>query len=114
MKTALRIKKIRELAGKRQSEVAALLNVTQQAYCGLEQSADNAKLETLRKFCRAMQIDLAYLISETIPVTAETFEKYGRKGYQEVIADYEKLEKHVEECEELKKKFPQLTINAMV
>ncbi len=31
---AARIKQVRELAGKRQAEVAALLNITQQAYFG--------------------------------------------------------------------------------
>ena len=96
MKMASRIKQVRELTGKRQAEVAALLNITQQAYCGLEQSADNAKLETLRRFCRVMEIDIAYLISEAIPITRETLTKYGRKGCGEVILNYEKMEKQVE------------------
>ena len=97
MKMASRIKKVRELTGKRQSEVAALLHVTQQAYCGLEQTADNAKLATLRKFCTAMQIDLAYLVTDEIPITDETLKKYGRKNFAEIIAGCEELRKQMEE-----------------
>ena len=93
---AARIKQVRELAGKRQAEVAALLNITQQAYFGLEQSANNAKLETLRRFCRVMEIDVAYLVSESIPITHETLTKYGRKCCAEIISNYEKMEKQVE------------------
>ena len=88
---ASRIKQVRELTGKRQAEVAAMLNITQQAYCGLEQSADNAKLETLRRFCRVMHIDIAYLISEEIPINGTTLSKFGRKGCAELISNYEKL-----------------------
>ena len=100
MEMASRIKKLRELTGKRQSEVAALLQVTQQAYCGLEQSANNAKLATLRKFCNAMQVDLAYLVTDTIPITDETLKKYGKKGFAEIIAGCEELRKQMEESGE--------------
>jgi transcriptional regulator with XRE-family HTH domain len=96
MKMASRIKQVRELTGKRQAEVAALLNITQQAYCGLEQSADNAKLETLRRFCRVMEIDIAYLVSDAIPITHLTLTKYGRKGCAEIISGYEQMEKETQ------------------
>lgn len=96
MTMAARIKKVRELSGRRQAEVAALLNITQQAYCGLEQSADNAKLETLRRFCRVMQIDIAYLVSDTMPVTDETLKNYAVKGYSEIISNCEKTKKQLE------------------
>ncbi len=108
MKMASRIKQVRELTGKRQAEVAAMLNITQQAYCGLEQSADNAKLETLRKFCRVMQIDIAYLVSEEIPITTKTLSKFGRKGCAELISSYEKLEKEAEILAASKEKQQQL------
>jgi|ERR1043165_195344 transcriptional regulator with XRE-family HTH domain len=91
-----RIKKIRELSGLRQSEVAGRLNITQQAYCGLEQSANNAKLETLKRFCKVMQIDLAYLVTDTIPVTEETLNRYGRREYVDILLELERAEKKLE------------------
>lgn len=96
MTIASRIKKIRDLSGLRQSEVAGLLNISQQAYCGLEQSADNAKLETLRRFCRVMKVNLSYLISDTLPVTEETLNKYGGRDYADIIAEYEKTTQRLE------------------
>lgn len=96
MSMALRIRKVRELSGMRQAEVAALLNITQQAYFGLEQGADNAKLETLRRFCRVMNVDLSYLVCDEIPVTEETLSKYGRIGFSEVVNRYEKAQQQVE------------------
>jgi len=96
MSMALRIKRIREINGLSQSEVAASLNITQQAYCGLEKAADNAKLETLRRYCRVMSIDLAYLVTDSIPVTEETLSKYGRKGFSEINSSYETTEQQKE------------------
>jgi len=96
MSMAARIKKVRELSGRRQAEVAALLNITQQAYCGLEQSADNAKLETLRRFCRVMEIDIAYLVSDTLPVSEETLKNYARKDYSEIVSGCEEVRKQLE------------------
>ncbi len=108
MKIASRIKKIRELDGKSQSEVAALLGISQQAYCGLEQEADNAKLETLRRFCRVMKIDLGFLISETMLITEATLNKFGRKNLTEIIYAYERMEHRIEVLEELQNHLQQM------
>ncbi|HLP49885.1 MAG TPA: helix-turn-helix transcriptional regulator [Chitinophagales bacterium] len=89
---AARIRKIREISGLKQAAVAANLQITQQAYFGLEKSADNAKLTTLRRFCNVMNIELSFLIADDIPVTAENIEKYGRRRYFDIVSDYEQLE----------------------
>lgn len=109
MNISSRIKKIRELSGLRQSEVASRLNITQQAYCGLEQSADNAKLETLRRFCKVMEVDLSYLISSTIPVTEESLKKYGTKDYADIISEFEKTILRLEVLEGIQKPMIQFT-----
>lgn len=107
MKIGLRIRKIRELSGKTQGEVAKLLNISQQAYSYLEQAADNAQLDTLRRFCRVMQVDIAYLISDNMPITEETLNKYGRKDFAAIIADNEELEKRSEVWHDLRKQLLQ-------
>lgn len=90
---ASRIRKIREISGLKQAAVAASLQITQQAYFGLEKSADNAKLTTLRRFCKVMNVELSFLIAEDIPVTAENIEKYGRRRYFDILCEYEQMEK---------------------
>lgn len=87
MRMASRIRKIREISGLKQAAVAASLQITQQAYFGLEKSADNAKLGTLQRFCKVMNIDIAFLVAEDIPVTAENVEKYGRRSYYNIVTD---------------------------
>jgi transcriptional regulator with XRE-family HTH domain len=103
MKMAARIRKIREISGLKQAAVAASLQITQQAYFGLEKSADNAKLTTLRRFCNVMNIELSFLIAEDIPVTAENIEKYGRRRYFDILCDYEQLEKRTIVFEDIAK-----------
>lgn len=96
MKMAARIRKIREISGLKQAAVAASLQITQQAYFGLEKSADNAKLTTLRRFCSVMNVELSFLIADDIPVTAENIEKYGRRRYSDIVSEYELLEQRTE------------------
>ncbi|MFM2306336.1 MAG: helix-turn-helix protein [Bacteroidota bacterium] len=87
MRMASRIRKIREISGLKQAAVASSLQITQQAYFGLEKSADNAKLGTLQRFCKVMDIDISFLVAEDIPVTAENIEKFGRRRYYDVVSD---------------------------
>lgn len=89
MRMASRIRKIREISGLKQAAVAASLQITQQAYFGLEKSADNAKLGTLQRFCKVMNIDIAFLVAEDIPVTSENIEKFGRRRYYDIISGCE-------------------------
>ena len=77
MDLAPRIRKIREIKGRKQITVALAMNVTQQAYSCLEQRADNCRLETLKRFCEVMEVELSYLVALDVPVTEETFERFG-------------------------------------
>ena len=98
---ASRIKKIREVRGWKQTAVAASMNVTQQAYSCLEQGASNARLDTLRRFCAVMKIELPFLVAVDVPVTEETVERFGSKPYNEFLTGYRKLEQKLEIFDEL-------------
>jgi len=101
MTIASRIRKIREVRGWKQTAIASSMNITQQAYSCLEQGASNARLETLKRFCDVMKIELPFLIAVDVPITEETIERYGNKSYFEFISTYRKLEQKVEIFEEL-------------
>ena len=101
MTIASRIRKIREIRGWKQTAIASSMNITQQAYSCLEQGANNARLETLKRFCDVMQVELPFLIAIDVPITEETIAKYGNKSYYEFISTYRKLEQKVEIFEEL-------------
>ena len=120
MTIASRIRKIREVRGWKQTAIASSLNITQQAYSCLEQGASNALLETLKRFCDVMKIELPFLIAVDVPITEETIERYGNKSYFEFISTYRKLEQKVEIFEELltgneaKQKQMNTTMNANI
>ncbi len=101
MTIASRIRKIREVRGWKQTAIASSMNITQQAYSCLEQGASNARLETLKRFCDVMKVELPFLIAVDVPITEETIERYGSKSYFEFISTYRKLEQKVEIFEEL-------------
>src|ERR1700684_3050410 len=69
-----RIKKIREYRGLKQLNVAAEMNITQQAYSWLETQSGNIKLETLLRYCDVMKVDLPFLMATDIPINAENME----------------------------------------
>jgi len=120
MTIASRIRKIREVRGWKQTAIASSMNITQQAYSCLEQGASNARLETLKRFCDVMKIELPFLIAVDVPITEETIERYGNKSYFEFISTYRKLEQKVEIFAELltgneaKQKQMNTTMNANI
>lgn len=101
MTIANRIRKIREIRGWKQAAIASSMNITQQGYSALEQGASNARLETLKRFCDVMDVDLAYLVAVDVPVTAETLSSFGAKNYFEFITTYKKLQQKLEVFDEL-------------
>lgn len=103
MTIASRIRKIREIRGWKQTAVASSMNITQQGYSCLEQGASNARLETLKRFCDVMNVDLPYLVAVDVPVTAETLAAFGEKNYNEFLNTYRKLEQKLEIFDELLK-----------
>ncbi len=103
MTIASRIRKIREIRGWKQTAVALSMNITQQGYSCLEQGASNARLETLKRFCDVMNVDLPFLVAVDVPVTAETLVAFGEKNYNEFLTTYKKLEQKIEIFDELLK-----------
>lgn len=101
MTIALRIRKIREIRGWKQAAIASSMNITQQGYSALEQGAGNARLETLKRFCEVMNVNLAYLVAVDVPVTAETLSSFGEKNYFEFITTYKKLQQKLEVFDEI-------------
>lgn len=78
-----RIKRIREALGYKQSEMARLMEVTQQAYSGFEKG-ENPKWNTLCKFCTVTGIEMMFLTSD-IPIDEVTLAQYGKMKYSELI-----------------------------
>ena len=103
MTIASRIRKIREIRGWKQTAVASSMNITQQGYSFLEQGANNARLETLKRFCDVMDVDLAFLVAIDVPITAETLAAFGEKNYNEFITTYKKLQQKLEVFDEILK-----------
>jgi transcriptional regulator with XRE-family HTH domain len=93
---ALRMKKVREVRGWKQSAVAQCMKVTQQAYSFLEQGHGSPRIDTLTRYCEVMQIDINFLLAFDLPVTEENIEKFGTKGYSELIAENKRLDQKLE------------------
>ena len=93
---APRMRKIREIRGWKQTSVAAAMNTTQQSYSSLEQGTGFPKIETLKRYCEVMNVELHFLMATDVPVTEENLERYGSKGFAELIDDCRKLEQKLE------------------
>jgi transcriptional regulator with XRE-family HTH domain len=96
-----RIKKIREYRGLKQLNVAAEMNITQQAYSWLETKSGNIKLETLQRFCEVMQVDLPFLMAYEIPINPENMETFAGSSYSRIFEDYKRLKHRVDSYEEI-------------
>jgi transcriptional regulator with XRE-family HTH domain len=104
MSLALRIRKIREIRGLKQSNVARELNITQQSYGNLESQQNNPKLETLLRFCDVMKLPLSFLLDPNIPITDENVELFTNKGIGEIYSHYQNLKERLEYYEEIRSK----------
>jgi transcriptional regulator with XRE-family HTH domain len=96
MNLATRIKKIRELNGWKQADLAEALSITQQAYSSLEKGKSGFRLDTLRRLCEVMHIELAFLVSDSIPITESNLNSYGRKSLLEIISAKEQMQQKLE------------------
>ncbi len=96
MNIAIRMRKVREVKGWKQSAVASSMQITQQAFSFLEQGSGSPRIDTLSRFCEVMNVQLHFLLSEDVPVTEETVVKYGTKSFSEFINEHAKLELGVE------------------
>ena len=93
---APRMRKIREVRGWKQAAVAEAMHTTQQSYSSLEQGTGFPKIETVKRFCDVMGVELHFLMGLDIPITAENLEKYGSKGFLDLISECNKLEHKLE------------------
>jgi transcriptional regulator with XRE-family HTH domain len=96
MNIAIRMRKVREVKGWKQSAVASSMHITQQAFSFLEQGSGSPRIDTLSRFCEVMDVQLHFLLAEDVPVTEETVVKYGTKSFSEFITDHMKLESGVD------------------
>lgn len=102
MTVAERIRRIREIRGLKQANVARELNITQQSYGNLENHLNNPKLETLARFCDVMHLPLFFLLDNNIPITDENVELFSKKGIGEIYDNYQKLKERLEFYEEIR------------
>ena len=96
-----RIRKIREYRGFKQVTVANEMHISQQAYSWLERKSGNIKVETLKRFCDVMKVDLPFLVANEIPVTDENMQMFDKLNYSVVFEDYKKLKNKVTTYEDL-------------
>lgn len=96
-----RIRSIREYRGFKQISVASEMQISQQAYSFLERKAGNVKMETLKKFCAVMKIDLPFLLATDIPVTKENMETFDHLNYSTVFNDFKTLKAKAEAYESI-------------
>ena len=96
MNIAIRMRKVREVKGWKQSAVANSMQITQQAFSFLEQGSGSPRVEMLNRFCEVMNIQLHYLLSEDVPVTEETVTKYGTRSFSDFIIEHVNLVHGVE------------------
>jgi transcriptional regulator with XRE-family HTH domain len=77
------------------------MKITQQAYSWMETKSDNIKLDTLKRFCAVMKIDLAFLMATEIPITPENMQMFERINYSRVFEEYKKLKNKLEGYEQV-------------
>jgi len=73
---ANRIKTIRHILGFKQSAIAAMIKISQQDYCQIENSED-IHTSTLYKVSQALGADAALIVSPTIPINEETVKHFS-------------------------------------
>jgi transcriptional regulator with XRE-family HTH domain len=93
---AIRMRKVREVRAWKQSAVADSMKITQQAYSFLEQGHGSPRIDTLNRFCEVMKIDISFLLAFDVAITEETMEKYGTKGFADLINEHKRLDQKLE------------------
>lgn len=101
MSISERIRKIREYRGFKQVTVANDMHISQQAYSWLERKSGNIKVDTLKRFCEVMKVDLPFLLANDIPVTDENMKMFDNLNYSVVFEDYKKLKNRINTYEDL-------------
>lgn len=96
-----RIKRIREIRGLKQIEVANGMEITQQAYSWLETKSGNIKMNTLQKAASVLKVTTMFLVNVDIPVSEKNIEIFGATSFNDVVLNYEKMKTKIEVYESL-------------
>ena len=102
MNLSSRIRRIREIRGLKQSNIAQELNITQQSYGNLENHLNNPKLETLQRFCEVVKIPLSFLLDTTIPMTDENVALFSQNSMGDIFNNYKHIKEKLALMEEMR------------
>jgi hypothetical protein len=67
------------------------MHISRQAYSLLEKNPGNHKVETLKRFCNAVKVDMPFLLVCDIPITDENMLVFDTLNYSVVFENYKKL-----------------------
>jgi transcriptional regulator with XRE-family HTH domain len=103
MSVSERIRKIRENRGLKQFTIANEMHITQQAYSQLEKTSGNHnhKVETLKRFCGVVKVEMPFLLACDIPITDENMLVFDTVNYSVVFENYKKLKNKLSTYEEI-------------
>jgi transcriptional regulator with XRE-family HTH domain len=90
-----RMKKIREIKGLKQKQIAARMKISAPRYASMEEDT-NPKYDTLQKFCEATCINLSFLLAEDLPVTEENAAFFDATKNRSFLLSYEELRQRVD------------------
>ena len=93
---ATRIQQIRTIKNWKQHYVAKAMKITQQGYSFLEQGHGSPRIDTLKRFCDVMQIEMWFLLAFDIDITAESLAKYGKRGFGDLVTEHKTMEQKLE------------------
>jgi transcriptional regulator with XRE-family HTH domain len=89
------MKKIREIRGLNQKEIAARMKITPPTYSTIEDEG-NPKYATMKRFCEATEVSLSFLVAEDMPVTEEAMDFFDRMKPKSFLLTYEQLRQRVD------------------
>ena len=90
-----RIKRIREIRGINQKEMATKMKVTAQTYGNIEEGI-NPRYSTLKKFCDTVGIDVAFLLSEEVAITDDNIQFFDNIKEKCFLLTHEQMRQKVE------------------
>jgi transcriptional regulator with XRE-family HTH domain len=95
MSVGERMKKVREIKGLNQKEVAARMKVAPPTYAIMEEDP-NPKYSTLKKFCEAAEINISFLVAEDLPLTDDNAQFFDSMKDRSFLLTYEQLRQRVD------------------
>lgn len=80
------MRKIREIAGLRQEEVADLLGMSLTHYSNLERAKRKVKLETIARFCKVMNVSVESILHSALEdIDIRNMENTGKQDEDEFL-----------------------------